>query len=42
MTLTALAIIVGTAGSTTNPLDRDAEFEIAEAAPSTSTASVSP
>jgi hypothetical protein len=42
MTLTGLAIIVGTAGSTTNPLDRDADFEIAEAAPSTSTASGSP
>jgi hypothetical protein len=42
MTLTALAIIVGTAGSTTNPLDRDADFEIAEATPSTSTVSGSP
>ena len=31
MTLTALVIVVGTAGSTTNPLDLDADFEIAEA-----------
>ena len=42
MTLAALAIFAGTAGSTTNPLDREADFEIAEAAPSTSTTSEPP
>ena len=42
MSLTASDILVGTTGSTTNRLDRDADFEIAEAAPSTDSASESP
>ncbi|MEM9467038.1 MAG: acyltransferase family protein [Actinomycetota bacterium] len=38
MAITAVAVVAGTAGATTNPLDQEADFEIAVATPTTTAA----
>ena len=42
MAVTSLAVLAGTAGATTNPLDQQADFEIVVSAPASSTTTAAP